>query len=162
MIEGERQKLAIKLEIPQQGSIELQHAVFDINGTLAIDGVIIPGVAERLQAISSHISIHILTAGTHGNLPDLERTLGFPLHLINKGDEKMRYVQDLGPQSVIAFGNGVNDNQMLRLAKIGVIVLTPEGISTRALQNADVMVYGSTSALDLLLKPNRLIATLRG
>lgn len=154
--------MAIKLDIPQRGVIELEHAVFDVNGTIAVDGNAIPGVAERLKTISSQLSIHLITSGTHGGLPELEQTLGFPLHLILKGDEKMRYVQQLGPTSVIAFGNGVNDSNMLRLAAIGVAILTPEGVATKTLQGADIIVYGPTNALDLLLKPNRLIATLRG
>ncbi|GAC1373831.1 MAG: HAD hydrolase family protein [Ktedonobacteraceae bacterium] len=154
--------MTIKLDIPQRGIVELQHAVFDVNGTLAVDGAAVPGVAERLKTISSHLSIHLVTSGTHGGLPELERSLGFPLHLILKGEEKMRYVQQLGPTNVIAFGNGVNDSNMLRLAAIGVAILTPEGLATRVLQGADILVYGPTNALDLLLKPNRLIATLRG
>jgi len=154
--------LSVKLDIPQRGAIELQHAVFDINGTLAVDGVAVPGVAERLKTLSNQISIHLLTAGTHSRLLELEHALGCPLHVVNRGDEKMRYVQQLGPASVIAFGNGVNDVGMLRLASIGIAILTPEGIAVRAWQTADVLVYGPVNALDLLLKPMRLIATLRG
>ena len=154
--------MSIKLDIPQRGAIELQHAVFDINGTLAVDGVAVPGVAERLKTLSNQMSIHLLTAGTHSRLLELEHSLGCPLHVVNRGDEKMRYVQQLGPASVIAFGNGVNDVGMLRLASIGVAILTPEGIAIRAWQTADVLVYGPINALDLLLKPMRLIATLRG
>jgi len=154
--------LTIPLDIPQRGVIELHHAVFDINGTLAVDGVAAPGVADRLKTLAEQLSIHLLTAGTHGNLVELERSLGFPLHVINRGDDKMRYVQQLGPANVIAFGNGVNDSTMLRLAVIGVAILTPEGTAIRTWQNADLLVYGPTNALDLLLKPKRLIATLRG
>ena len=118
--------MSIKLDIPQRGAIELQHAVFDINGTLAVDGVAVPGVAERLKILSNQISIHLLTAGTHSRLLELEHSLGCPLHVVNRGDEKMRYIQQLGPANVIAFGNGVNDVGMLRLASIGVAILTPE------------------------------------
>lgn len=152
----------LRIDIPQRGIIELQHAVFDINGTLAVDGVATAEVGTRLQRISEQLSIHILTAGTHGNLPELERVLGFPLHLIEKGDEKMRYVQQLGPMNVIAFGNGNNDVGMLRLAAIGVAVMTQEGIAIRVMQGADIVVRSPIDALDLLLKPKRLIATLRG
>ncbi len=159
---GKRKQLSIRLDIPQRGAIELQHAVFDINGTLAVDGVAVPGVTERLKTLSSQISIHLLTAGTHGKLSELEHTLGFPLHVIHRGNEKMRYVQLLGPASVIAFGNGVNDSGMLRLASIGVAILTPEGMAIRAWQTADLLVHSPINALDLLLKPTRLIATLRG
>ncbi|GCE17512.1 HAD family hydrolase [Dictyobacter kobayashii] len=154
--------MAIKIDIPQRGVIELQHAVFDVNGTLAVDGAIIPGADERLKKLSEHITIHLVTSGTHGNLATIQQALGFPIHEILRGDEKMRYVQNLGPASVIAFGNGMNDASMLRLAAIGVVVITPEGIAAKTLQGADIVSYGPLQAIDLLLKPNRLIATLRG
>jgi P-type E1-E2 ATPase len=154
--------LSIKIDIPQRGTIELQHAVFDVNGTLAVDGIAITGVAERLKTLSSQIAIHLLTSDTHGKITELEKSLGFSAHVVNRGEEKLRYVQNLGPDSVIAFGNGVNDSGMLRLATIGIAVLTPEGIATKAWQTSDIIVYGPTNALDLLLKPKRLVATLRG
>jgi soluble P-type ATPase len=74
----------------------------------------------------------------------------------------MRYVQQLGPTHVVAFGNGANDTGMLRLAILGIAVLTSEGIAIRALQAADVLVHSLLDTIDLLLQPKRLIATLRG
>jgi soluble P-type ATPase len=158
----EKRQMAITLSIPDRGTIELQHAVFDINGTLAVDGVAVPGVAERLKTLSAQVGIHLLSAGTHGNLPELEQTLGFPVREVHRGEEKLRYIQQLGPGTVIAFGNGINDSSMLRLAGLGIAVLTPEGTAMRAWQAADILVHGPINALDLLLKPKRLIATLRG
>jgi soluble P-type ATPase len=152
----------IRLDIPQRGTLELQHAVFDINGTLAVDGIPMPAVVERLKALAELLSLHALTAGTHGNLAALEQMLGLPLHLIATGEEKTRYVQQLGPAGVIAFGNGANDVGMLRLAAIGVAVLAAEGVAASALQAADVLVLGPVDAIDLVLKPKRLVATLRG
>lgn len=152
----------IRLDIPLRGIIELHHAVFDVNGTLAIDGEPFPEVASRLQALAEHLSLHVLTAGTHGKMPELERALGLPLRLISSGEEKMTYVEQLGPAHVIAFGNGVNDVGMLRLATIGVAVLSKEGAAMRAVQAADVLALGPVEAIDLLLHPKRLIATLRG
>jgi soluble P-type ATPase len=127
----------IRLEIPQRGMIELHHAVFDVNGTLAVDGMPFPGVVDRLQALAEHLSLHALTAGTHGNIAELEFMLGFPLHLISSGEEKMHYVEQLGSARVIAFGNGMNDVGMLRLAAIGVAILAGEGVAIGALQAAE-------------------------
>ncbi len=154
--------MSIQLEIPQRSVIELDHAVFDVYGTLVVDGVAMPGVTERLQAVSSQLTLHLFTAEADGRQIALEWTRGFPCHLMYSGNEKMRYVQQLGPARVIAFGNGVNDSSMLRLASIGVAVLTPEGIARQTWQAADLLVYGPINALDLLLHPMRLIATLRG
>jgi soluble P-type ATPase len=50
---------------------------------------------------------------------------------------------------------------MLRAAAVGVAVLQEEGTSMAALQGADVVVPGINAALELLLEPQRLIATLR-
>jgi len=152
----------IRIDIPLRGIVELQHAVFDVNGTLAVDGKPIPGVADRLKALGEHLSLHVLTAGTHGNIAELERVLGFPLHMIRIGEEKVHYVEQLGPASVIAFGNGMNDVGMLRLAAIGVAVLAGEGVAIGALQAADVLALGPVDAIDLVLNPKRLVATLRG
>jgi soluble P-type ATPase len=152
----------IRLEIPQKGIIELHHAVFDVNGTLAVDGVPFPGVVDRLKALGEQLSLHALTAGTHGNLAELEGTFGFPLHLIVTGEDKLRYVEQLGPAHVIAFGNGMNDVGMLRSAAIGVAILAGEGVAIGALQAADVLILGPLDAIDLLLHPKRLVATLRG
>ena len=152
----------IRIDIPLRGIVELQHAVFDVNGTLAVDGKPIPGVADRLKALGEHLSLHVLTAGTHGNIAELEGVLGFPLHMITIGEEKVHYVEQLGPASVIAFGNGMNDTGMLRLAAIGVAVLAGEGVAIGALQAADVLALGPVDAIDLVLNPKRLVATLRG
>jgi soluble P-type ATPase len=152
----------IRIDIPQLGIIELRHAVFDVNGTLAVDGIPIPGVVDRLQVLAQLLSLHVLTAGTHGNIAELERTFGFPLHIIATGEDKLRFVEQLGAAGVIAFGNGKNDVVMLRVAAIGVAILAEEGVAIDALQAADVLALGPVDAINLVLKPKRLIATLRG
>jgi soluble P-type ATPase len=151
----------ILLDIPQREVIELRHAVFDINGTLAVDGTPIPGAVERLKSLADLLSLHALTAGTHGNLAELEQALDLPLHIISSGEEKTRYVRQLGPANVVAFGNGMNDVGMLRLAAIGIAILAGEGLAVGALQAADVLALGPLDAMDLVLKPKRLVATLR-
>ena len=152
----------IRINIPQRGSFELHHAVFDINGTLAVDGVPLVGVAEHLKMLGGRLSIHLLTAGTHGNLKEIEKALGYPLQRINTGEDKVNYVQKLGPDNVVAIGNGANDAGMLQLAAIGIAILAEEGVATSALQAAGVLVTSPIHAIDLLLSPKRLVATLRG
>lgn len=152
----------IRIDIPHRGIIELQHAVFDINGTLATDGIPILGVVDRLKELAAHLSLHALSAGTHGNMAELEHILGLPIQIIKSGEEKMRYVQQLDPERVIAFGNGMNDIGMLRVAAIGVAILSSEGMAAKILPSADVIALGPVDAIDLVLKPKRLVATLRG
>jgi soluble P-type ATPase len=151
----------ISIDIPGLATIELQHAIFDINGTLAVDGVLIPGVKDRLAMLANHLSIHLLTAGTHGNLEELAQGLRYPLQIINNAEDKARYAQELGPANVVAFGNGANDVGMLRAAAVGIAVMIEEGVATSVFQVADVLAPGPIEAIDLVLKPKRLIATLR-
>jgi soluble P-type ATPase len=152
----------IQVDIPDWGVLELRHAVFDINGTLAIDGKPFPGVVERLRQLAEHLSLQALTAGTHGNIAQLQQLLNIPIRLIGRGEEKARYVQQLGAEHVVAFGNGRNDVAMLRVAALGVAILSGEGTAAGALQAADIVALGPVDAIDLLLYPKRLIATLRG
>ena len=51
--------------------------------------------------------------------------------------------------------------RMLERAALGIAVLGPEGVAGITLQKADVVVPDIRSALELLLYPKRLIATLR-
>ena len=150
----------LRIELPQQ-VLELEHAVFDINGTLALDGILLPGVAERLRLLSHHLSIHALTAGTHGRLAELQQALEISLHVVSTGEDKVNYIRELGAERVVAIGNGANDAGMLGLAKVGIAVLGGEGMAVKTLQAADVLARGPLDALDLLLHPKRLIATLR-
>ena len=50
---------------------------------------------------------------------------------------------------------------MLKEAAIGIAVLGPEGMASDLLETADVLVMDINDALDLLLHPKRLVATLR-
>ena len=61
----------------------------------------------------------------------------------------------------MAIGNGRNDMGMLVDASLGIVVLGPEGTSSEALRAADVVALNVLDALDLLVYPDRLKATLR-
>ena len=75
--------------------------------------------------------------------------------------KKDRFVKALGPESVIAMGNGANDALMLERSALGIAVVGPEGASLTALQKARLVVGDINSGLDLLLNTKRLVATLR-
>ena len=56
----------IEVQVPGFGALVLEHLVLDFNGTLACDGELLPGVAERLAALAPKLSIHVLTGLTAG------------------------------------------------------------------------------------------------
>jgi P-type E1-E2 ATPase len=163
----------LTVEIPGYGQLALEHLVLDLNGTLALDGEVLPGVAERLAALSSHLPVHLLTADTRGRGAATAAALGISLHRLAPGfvvsaqpngdeaSQKRAFVESLGAERVAAIGNGANDAEMLAVAALGVAVLGPEGLARAAWQNADLIVPDINAALDLLLHPQRLIATLR-
>ena len=71
------------------------------------------------------------------------------------------YVRQLGCGSTVCVGNGRNDRLMLAEAALGIEVLQREGCNIEALMKADLVIPSVTDALDLLLHPQRLVATLR-
>jgi len=78
-----------------------------------------------------------------------------------EAEQKERFVRDLGVESVIAIGNGANDAGMLAAAGLGIAVLGEEGTAVSALLAADIVSRTISEALDLMLTPKRLLASLR-
>jgi P-type E1-E2 ATPase len=153
----------IKIEIPGRGEIKIEHVVFDVNGTLALDGELLPGVPELLEELGKLIQIHLLTADTHGKQNKIDQRLGLSAGRVNKGNEplqKAEFVKSLNGGSA-AIGQGANDSQMIKEAEIGICILSPEGSSVEALLAADIIAPDILSAINLLLHPKRLVASLR-
>jgi P-type E1-E2 ATPase len=154
----------IEIKIPGYATYRLRHIVLDVNGTIAKDGHLLEGVRELFAELSSGLEIHLITADTHGNQEELDRILGLTAARIPVRDQakaKLDYVEQLGKDEVVAIGNGANDAAMLEHAALGIVVLGPEGSAVEALMKAKVVVPDIGTALELLLHPKRLIATLR-
>lgn len=154
----------IALSIPGRDDHVLEHLLLDMNGTVAADGFILPGVAQRLAALAANLRVVVITADTHGGASRLAEELGVEVHRIKPGNEaeqKLRFAQQLGPQHCVAVGNGANDALMLRACAVGLCVLEAEGTAVEAATNADILCRSIDDALDLLLHPTRLAATLR-
>jgi len=154
----------LTLEIPGHEPLLLDHLVLDYNGTLAADGKLLAGVAPRLETLGVRLAIHVVTADTFGQAAKQLAGLAVDLVVLPTGDQaaaKRKVIQDLGPGRVAAIGNGRNDHQMLADAALGIAVIQEEGACTQALLAADVIIPTITAALDLLLHPLRLAATLR-
>jgi P-type E1-E2 ATPase len=151
----------LRVEIPGRGALALRHLLLDLNGTIARDGRLLPGVRRRLPALARLLEVRVLTADTFGTAA--RQLAGLPVRLVRvaTGREKERIVRALGSAGVAAVGNGANDAAMLRRAALGIAVVGPEGAAGGAVLAADVVVTGVLDALDLLLRPRRLVATLR-
>jgi len=104
-----------------------------------------------------------VSADTQGTLTGLVLQLDIQAKRLDSGEEckqKAEFVPGLGADRVVAIGNGANDEEMLRHAALGIAVLGVEGMAAKCLNAADIIVPGM-AALDLLIYPKRLLATLR-
>jgi len=154
----------ISINIPDYGDLEISHLVLDYNGTIACDGQLITDVKDLLVKLSNQLQIHILTADTFGNVR--EGIDGIPCKLeilpkVNQSQKKLDYVSELGIIDTICIGNGRNDRLMLDEAAVGILVILKEGAAVESLQAADVICTNIIDALELLVHPKRLTATLR-
>lgn len=154
----------IELEIPGRGSLQLQHLVSDVNGTLAIDGQLLDGLSRRIRALKDRLTIHLLTADTHGHQNEIDSQLGLQAVRIGPGNEsaqKADFIRRLGPEQVVAVGQGANDAEMLKVAALGICILSNEGTAVETMISADLLLPDINTALELLEKPIRLVASLR-
>jgi soluble P-type ATPase len=154
----------IGIKIPGFKELRLSHLVLDYNGTIACHGRLMEGVPEKLAGLAPRLAIHILTADTFGTVRDQVAHLPADLIVIPPEDQaqaKCVYVRRLGGDAVAAVGNGRNDRLMLQEAVLGIALLQGEGVAVEALMAADVVVPGILEALELLLAPAGLTATLR-
>ena len=154
----------ISIEIPGWGNLEIENVVFDLNGTLAEDGALIPGVKEKIAPLSEKVRIYILTADTHGSAGAIPREGKAEWIRVAGKDSKrgkQEFLQTLRPEATVVVGNGNNDQFILKDFALGIAVLGKEGLSLAAMKEADLVVKDISDAIDLLLKIKRLIATLR-
>lgn len=157
-------KSMIELSIPGRGQLHLRHLVTDVNGTLALDGFLMEGIADRVRAVADRLTVHLLTADTHGRQGAIDQALNLTATRLGGGREqaqKRSFIENLGADSVVAIGQGANDAGMLKVAALGMCVMSPEGAALETLLAADIVVPTIFVAFDLLDHPLRIVASLR-
>jgi soluble P-type ATPase len=154
----------IEVTIPGYETLQFEHLVLDYNGTLAVDGELVPDVKEALKGLSEAVKVHILTADTFGKVRSRVEGIPCELSILAVDDQdkgKLDYVKALGAGHTVCIGNGRNDRLMLKEAALGIAVILEEGVATETLVAADIVCNSILSALELLTSPLRLTATLR-
>jgi len=154
----------IAIDVPGFGKLELAHLVLDYNGTLGVDGTLLPGVADVLHRLNERIRIHVVTADTFRVARAQLAQLPVEITITptdDQADAKLQFVSALGADTVVAIGNGRNDRKMLGAVALGIAVIQAEGSSTEALAAADLVCTSVLDALELLRNPMRLVASLR-
>ena len=125
----------IELNIPGRGTLQLEHLVFDVNGSLALDGQLLEGVPRLLRNLRDRLTIHLVTADTHGRQALIDQQLGLQAVRLAPGGEagqKAEYVRRLGADRVVAIGQGANDAAMLKEAALASALSHVKGWQLRA------------------------------
>jgi soluble P-type ATPase len=152
------------IQVPGFGTLTLEHLVLDYNGTLAVDGLLLSGVKDALNTLAAELMIHVVTADTFGKAADGLEGVNCRLTVLDAGRQdqaKADIVNRLGRQRTASIGNGRNDALMLEASALGILVILGEGASVVSLNSADIVCTDVVSALELLMHPLRLTATLR-
>ena len=153
----------LTIKIPGREELNLSHLILDYNGTIAEDGEIIESIRPRLAELAKVLDICVITADTHGTAA--KKCEGLPLQVLTfptteVGAIKAQEARKL-PGGVITIGNGFNDIPMSDAADLSICVIGREGCCGGLLAHADIVVTSIDDALDLLLIPGRVRATLR-
>jgi soluble P-type ATPase len=154
----------LQIDIPDFGHLQLEHLVMDYNGTLAVDGEPIQGIRRRVEKLATQLQVHVITADTFGKVQAALDGWDCAVKILDQEDQvgqKLAFVQELGADKCVCIGNGRNDRMMLEAAALGLAVMLEEGASRESLLTADIVLPGIVPALDILLHPLRLTATLR-
>lgn len=153
----------LKIQIPGREELTLSRLILDYNGTIAEDGLIIESIIPRLEELSRDLRIYVITADTHGTAR--QRCEGLPVEVLTFPTTEVGAIKAREARGrsggVVCIGNGFNDIQMSDACDLSVCVIGREGCCGKLLAAADVVVTSIDDALDLLLKPGRLRATLR-
>jgi soluble P-type ATPase len=161
-------KPGIAIDIPGFGKLQINVILSDYTGTLSFSGKLVPGIKDRLRRLAELVDIHVVTADSFGTAE--EELKGLPIVCRRlKGEkedvQKAHYAVALNPRYVASFGNGNNDRLHMKVVKeaggLAIAVENGEGCALEAILNANIFVVGAVNALDLLLEPTRLRATLR-
>lgn len=152
------------IEIPGRNTLDIQHIIFDYNGTIAVDGKLIEGVAEKIQALSMRVDFHVITADTYGTVEKELEGISCQVINLSKSNEfktKTDYLTFLGKAHCLSVGNGFNDKALLKESALGIALIQEEGVCTETLMLSDIVCKSILDVFSFIEKPNRLKATLR-
>ncbi len=154
----------ISVPIPGWGELSIEYLMVDFNGTAALDGKLKKEVKDVVEKISRYVKVFIITADSYDSVDSELGASSVTFIKVNKhasGDEKAKVVRELGPEKVVAIGNGSNDALMFKESALGIAVVGEEGCSAALIKEADLVVNDIMKAFGLIMHPERLVATLR-
>ncbi len=153
------------LDIPGKGKMTIENVVLDFNGTIAYDGTIKNGIREKIEKMHEMgINIYILTADTYHQAAEQCKDMPVTLEIFdvdNAALSKREIVNNIDSKVTMTIGNGNNDVEMFEESILSVAVIGDEGCAVKAIFAADIITNNIDDAIDLILNPHRIKATLR-
>jgi soluble P-type ATPase len=152
------------ISIPNYADLEIAHVVLDYNGTLAGNGIVSEDTRVCLRRLTEHYSVYVITADTFGTVKDELAAFNLEVTILTSADhtrEKAQLIEHLGAKQTAAMGNGNNDRLMLETAALSIALMGSEGCAVETMQSADILCGSIVDAMELLIHPKRLVATLR-
>lgn len=152
------------INIPNYKKFNIENLILDFNGTIASSGRVLPFIHEYIIKLSKLYNIYVFTGDTFGTVKN--QLKNFPLNVIITNEvcgseSKYQLMKELDENKCIAIGNGSIDKKMLKYSAISIAIIGEEGLSIKALTNADIVVNSISDAFDMLLNTKKIIATLR-
>jgi len=150
--------------IPGREDINVKHVILDFNGTIAVDGKLIDGVATKINQLSQIVNFTVVTADTYGTVKS--ELSGVNCKLVNLGQtdefkDKLEVLTSLGKDNTLCVGNGFNDRIVLKASILGISVLQDEGLSVEALMASDMVCKSIDDVFCCIENPQRIAASLR-
>lgn len=148
--------------VPGLGRLELETLILDLNGTISVRGRLVPGVSECLAKLKAlNYRIVLFTGNTRGDADSIAMELGIDWIQAKNTEEKRDAAFKLDLGKCVSIGNGLIDLELMKAVKLRIVTLQAEGAHVQTLLNSDVVVPSINDALDMLIDPSILIATLR-
>ena len=152
----------MKIEIPKGKTIEINTIVLDLNGTLAVKGIVSEQTKKLIHKLKElNYRIVLISGDIRGNAKIISDKLETELFLGATSQEKAEQMQQFDKETTASIGNARIDIGTFENSKISIATMQAEGIHTGILNYVDVIVPTIEDALSLFIDIKSLAGTLR-
>src|SRR6476620_6455238 len=118
----------MEIAIPGQDPFEITTLILDLNGTLTIDGILIPGVKERIEKIQREQKLRtvLFTGDTLGTGGAIAKELDIEVRKTPTALDKRSEAWKLGAKESATIGNGNIDLELFKVTRFRIMVLQDE------------------------------------
>jgi soluble P-type ATPase len=149
-------------QVPEVGDIEIKTIVFDLNGTLQVNGEVPKGVKERIEKLKLlGFKLVFFSGDVRGNAPKVAEELGIDFIPTFNSQDKEREFLKFDTKTTAAVGNARIDIGTFKHAVLSIATLQSEGIHVEILKYVDVIVPGINDALDFFINEGTFKGTMR-